>query len=226
MKTLSRKLIKETIAEEFLYISKPRMYNVMLESREMSEKGYSNSDINVFIHENILEESEEYDTSAFVEYLKRTLSDLIVSEVITNIDGVKPSGFMAYMVSQTVPSVIMNTSWSHLKSIYRGDGVDAFADILVDTMGDLITGPGLSKFADAMGLEVHAEITKFLAAGLANMLTQGEESDKLKQSIAKGIRSLNLEKIFSTFSPRDLLSFIPGIQMPDKLIGTDERGVE
>ena len=226
MKKLSKKLIREVIVEEIFYLKNQDLYNVARESQKMKKLGCTQSEINLFIHENILLEKEEYNTSAFVEYLKRTLSDLIVSQIIQKADGIKPRGFLAFMLAETVPAVIMNTSWEHLKSIYRGEGIDAFADILIDTLGDIITGPGLVKFADAMGLEVHAEVTKFLATGFANMLTQGEQGEHLKRSIADGIRSLNLDDIFSSFGARELLSFIPGIEMPDKLIGTQERGGE
>jgi hypothetical protein len=226
MKKLSKKLIRETIVEEIFYLKNKDLYSVIRESQKMKKSGYSQPEINLFIHENILLEKEEYDTSAFVEYLKRTLSDLIISQIIQKIDGVKPRGFIAFMLAETVPAVIMNTSWVHLKSIYQGEGVDAFADILVDTLGDIITGPGLGRFADAMGLEVHAEVTKFLATGFANMLTQGEQGANLKRSVGDGIRLLNLDDIFSSFGARELLSFIPGIEMPDKLIGTQERGGE
>jgi hypothetical protein len=226
MQKLSKKLIREIIIEEIISLNHPILGKVINESQNMRENGCSQPEINLFIHENILVEKEEYDTSAFVEYLKRTLSDLIVSHIVESIPGVQSKGFLAFMISETVPAVIMNTSWDHLKSIYQGEGVNAFADILVDTLGDVITGPGLARFADALGLEVHAEVTKFLAAGFANMLTQGEQGASLKKSISDSIRSLNLEDIFSSFGARDLLSFIPGIEMPDKLIGTEEREIK
>ena len=158
MKKISRKILRDVIVEEALYISHPNIRYIASESHKMKLSGFNQSEINSFIHEGILKEKEEYETSAFIEYIKRRLADIIIAAIVDNVDGIIKGGFFYFIISETVPAVIMNTSFNHLKSIYSGEGAEALADILVDSIGDVITGPGLPRFADAMGLNINAEM--------------------------------------------------------------------
>ena len=215
MKMISRMEIRDLILDEMFSVERDDISYLITESEIMRDSGYSQSDINVFIFENIITEESSLDGSAFVQYLKKKLSQLVIEQIVDNVPGIARGGFFSFLIGETVPAIIMNTSWEHLKLFSSGEGAEPFADILVDSLGDVLTGRGLTRFGNAMGLEPLSEITSFLATGLANAMTEGANGAAFKASIASNIRAIDLSDMLTGFSGGSLLSLIPDIEFPE-----------